>query len=36
MSSVEAKIKKRAADYKRGKNREVNFRDILREVSFYK
>lgn len=33
MSSIEAKIKNRAANYKRGKNGEVNFRDILRQVT---
>lgn len=32
MSSVESKYKKRAANYKRGKNREVNVKDILRQV----
>lgn len=33
MSSIEAKIKNRAANYKRGKNGDVNFRDILRQVN---
>lgn len=32
MSSVDSKFKKRAANYKRGKNREVNVKDILRQV----
>lgn len=32
MSSIEANIKNRAASYKRGKNKDVNFRDILRQV----
>ncbi|KAE9534341.1 hypothetical protein AGLY_008431 [Aphis glycines] len=30
MSSIESKIKNRSANYKRGKNRDVNFRDIMR------
>ncbi|XP_060877619.1 uncharacterized protein LOC132950278 [Metopolophium dirhodum] len=30
MSSIESKIKSRSANYKRGKNRDVNFRDIMR------
>jgi len=33
MSSIESKIKNRSANYKRGKNRDVNFRDIMRHVS---
>lgn len=32
MSSIESKIKNRSANYKRGKNRDVNFRDIMRNV----
>jgi len=32
MSTVEAKIKNRVTNYKRGKNKEVSFKDILRQV----
>lgn len=35
MSSADAKLKNRAASYKRVKNRETHFRDILREVYHY-
>lgn len=34
MSSIELKFKKRAANYKCGRNREVNVKDILRQVFF--
>lgn len=33
MSGIESKVKNRSANFKRGKNRDVNFRDIMRRVS---
>lgn len=33
MSSVEANVKRRAVNYKYRKNNNVNFRDVLRQVS---
>lgn len=35
MSSIETKMKNRSSNYKRNKNRDVNFRDILRQVIYY-